>query len=197
MKTLSKRIITAILCAVIAITGIGSSTAYAAGKKLPLKVTFNGTSVNLLKDMKKDDYASEKVETIEKKWGKPSKKEAVDDAYIEYTWKKGKTTIGFTLNTEHNSLFMYHIDIKDKNGALCGLKVGMKKEMVLKKMQKMFGKKNVIVVKEGQGLSYEDDGKPVPLGEPTGDGDFVWVNIDGYPSITVLLKNGKVSSIGF
>lgn len=187
MKTTWKRIITAIICAVIAITSIETSMAYAAKKKIPFKVAFNGTSVSLFKDINPGDYS--KLKTVEKKWGKPSKKETVGDSYAtECTWKKGKTSIHLVGRNADDCVIRFSIDIKDKNGALCGIKVGMKKETALKKMQNMFGKKNVTVEKYEDGQSVE-----VPKSEQTGDDESIIVYLPICLPIVFELKGGRVS----
>ena len=191
MKKLFKSIIAAVLCAVIVIASIGTNTAYAA-KKTPLKVTFNGKSINLIKDMYSGD--APKIKELEKKWGEAGKKK-LDTYYSEYTWKKGKTSIKIT---DHGDGYVggVTVSVKDKNGAMCGIKVGMKKETALKKLQKLFGEEKVIIQTEGQSISVDENNNPVLEGEPTGDGEHILVCI-GYAPFGPELKNGKVSSISF
>lgn len=201
MKTTWKCIITAILCVVIAITSTGMNTAYAAESKPSLKVTFNGKTVILIKVLEDGSEEAVTVVDVVKKLGNPDKKEKLDDFYTEYVWKKGKSSIGFSnyKQSEDADDFLCHFGVRleGKNDALCGIKVGMKKENALKKLKKMFGKNNICVAKEGQSIQYKN-GKYIPKGRPTGDGEYI--NVDAYSyvsSLSFFLKDGRVSSIRF
>ena len=155
MKRMLKVVFAAVLCVAIALSDVGGMvTADAAGKKQPLNVSFCGTTVKLVNDFYTDfsEWKPVKIKTVEKKWGKPNKK---DTAEYSYTWKKGKTTIklidsGFFDGKESGDVGGISIEIKDKNGSIYGVKVGMKKETALKKLRKAAGKDRVIVLKEGQ-----------------------------------------------
>lgn len=196
MKTTCKRILTAILCVAIAITtSIGANTAYAAGKKLPLKVTFNGATATLVEDFKAD--ISGTMKTVEAKWGKPNAKEKLDFYdYTRYVWKKGKTTI--TINDRGDGFVgSIELDIYDKNGAIGGVKAGMKVETALKKLYKIYGKKNVAPLKEGQYAEPEKDAITI-TGKATGKEIIrIAINSGEYMPVSISIENGKVSSMHF
>ena len=100
MRATWKRIIAVILCAVIAIASTGTNTAYAV-KKTPLKVTFNGKSINLIKDMYSGD--APKIKELEKKWGEACKKKVRTFLLMKTTipfWKENRQAI------ENPSLFV-------------------------------------------------------------------------------------------
>ena len=140
MKKTFKSILAMILCAMIAITGIGTETAYAANSKTPIKVTFNKKTVTLSKDIN-DSVKPLNLKTLNKKWGKPKKTE--QETRTEYTWKKGKTTINYyvskTPKAERTGCERTYIriDSYDANGGAFGIKVGMKRskaEKILKNL---------------------------------------------------------------
>ena len=132
MKKTIQSILSMILCAMIVITGIKTGTAQAAAKT-PFTVAFQKKSVTLAEDVFGDIHITPKE--LEKKWGKPKK--TTEDSDTSYTWKKGKTSIKYSVNTK--TFTMISIDIKDKNGEFLGVKVGMKKATVLKKLKKVLG----------------------------------------------------------
>ena len=204
MKTTFKRIIAVILCAVIAIASSGTNTAYAAKKMPPLKVAFNGKSVNMVKVLDDGSEETATAEAVVKKWGEPDKKSEFNDPgteFTEYVWKKGKTSIQFTnikvLSNGNEYLGHFDVHLEGKKDALCGIKAGMKKAAALKKLKKMFGKDNVCVAKEGQIINFKN-GIPVPEGKATGNGETIFVYSYSYVlSLGFSLKDGKISSMGF
>ncbi len=159
MKTLLKSIITAVLCAAVVIVGIRaeSGTACAAEKKVPLKVVFDKTAVTLVKDLNDTKYnpgrvgESAKLKKLKEKWGGPSKKEVSENGLTYYTWKKGKTSVKVNDQADKGYIGGISIDIGDKNGSMCGIKIGMKKADAVKKLQKLFGKEKVEVVEAEDG----------------------------------------------
>jgi len=203
MKTTMKRIIAIVLCAVIAIASTGTNTAYAATSKPPLKIKFNGKSINMVRVLENGDEESASINEVLNKFGNPDKKQTSKDdgRYTFYTWKKGKSSITFShyVDTEYDTDILCHfnVNLKGKNDALCGIKVGMKKAKAIKKLKKMFGNNNVCVAKEGQTVFYKN-GKYVPKGKPTGNGEYISVIAYSYVlSLSFYLKNGQVSSMGF
>lgn len=133
IKRILKVMLVVALCTIIAVPGASpvTETTYAAETKPSLSVNFRGKTVELIKDI----YGKEeriKVDAMEKKWGKPNKKEKAyaNDSEFWYTWKKGKTTI--TVNNftggDPGNVGAIQINIKDKNASMCGVKVGMKKQ---------------------------------------------------------------------
>lgn len=180
--------ITAImLCMVLALTGLNVQVASAASGKVPLKVTFKGKTAAFVKDLNKvSKYPT--VKSLTSKWGKP-KKSAVqynaEEAW-KYTWKKGKTEISLMTDTkdEKAEIRFGKVDIRDKNGALCGVKVGMKKDTAVKKLKKVLkalGLKN-------EDMSIDDDRISISWFTLTTTTEY---NAGGFE---FELKNGKVSS---
>lgn len=197
MKTTLKRIIAAIFCMVIVITSIGTSTAYAASKP-PLKVTFNGKSINMVKTLANGEEESASIDEVLKIFGNPDKKQVNknDERYTHYTWNKGKSSVGFAhyVDTEYNTdiLCFFGVHLQNKNDALCGIKIGMKMDKALKKLEKMFGKKNVSILKT------KKNGLMVEKKNPTGNNETISVMAYSYVlPLSFYLKNGRVASMGF
>lgn len=164
LKRILKAMFAVALCAAIAVSGIATraATSYAAEKKQPLSVNYCGTTVKLVKDLY-GSFGTEnsvKLTTVERKWGKPNKKEQpyANNDELWYTWKKGKTKISINNYTGYGLGYAggIQIQIKDKNASIYGVKVGMKKEKALKKLEKAVGKEKVIVLKEGQSPTGEE-----------------------------------------
>lgn len=176
MKTLLKSMLAAVLCAAVIIAGIstGAGTACAASKKVPLKVVFNNSAVNLITDLNTSTGRGDtpKLKKLEEKWGSPSKKKD-DSGMTTYTWKKGKTAIEITdYDAEKGGIGSISINIEDKNGSLCGVKTGMKKADAVKKLQKSLGKKAV-----------------------SEDGEYIMALAGPYMPVQIELSDGKVISI--
>lgn len=90
-----------------------------------------------------------------------------------YTWKKGKTSIEITdYDVEKGGVGSISINIEDKNGSLCGVKTGMKKDDAIKNLQKSLGKKAV-----------------------SEDGEYIMALTGPYMPVQIGLSDGKVSSI--
>ncbi|MCI8363116.1 MAG: hypothetical protein HFJ41_08495 [Clostridia bacterium] len=128
MKKKLTTILAMCLCAIMMVTAINPSTAYAA-EKTPVKVTFKKKTVTLGKDINTKP-AQPKVKTLTKKWGKPKKE--TDEYAIYYTWTKGKTEISYRLmigEPDSPSDCTYiRFDAYDKNLTVNGIRVGMKQE---------------------------------------------------------------------
>lgn len=200
-KPVWKRMITVILCAVMITVGFRAATAYAAKSKPPLKVAWNGAAVSLVKVQKDGSEEAASLETVVDKWGEPDKKVKLDDVYTQYFWKNGKSTVQFDTckNSDTGDAFLCHffVQLKGKNDALCGIKIGMKKETAIKKLQKMYGKNNVCAAKEGQNVNLKK-GKYVPTGKPTGDDEYIYVNAYTYVlPLYIDLKDNKVITMRF
>ena len=198
MKKTLKSLITFVLCIAVIITSISAGTgmANAKDKKIPLKAGFNSIEIVLVKNLNDDSREDTEIKTLEKKWGKPKKVEE-DDPITFYTWKKGKTSITIGNNTPSGNHVGYiKIDIKDKNGSMYGVKVGMKKSEALKKLKKVAGSKNVIVTKDGQETWFDEEkNKYITEGEPTGNGEYISLFSRYYIPVNFELKNDKVKSI--
>ena len=194
-----KSILAFILCACIAVSGIGLETVSAAGKKIPLKVGFKGETVNLIKDLKDSSGQgdSTKLSSVEKKWGKAKGKK--QDGMMTYTWKKGKTKILVNnFDAEENDIGGIEIDIKDENGSLWGVKVGMTKAAALKKIKKALGTKTVLGLKRTDDGLWEIDGKLPKSGVYIAASEETIDAYTGvYMPVTFTIKDGRVTSISF
>lgn len=181
-----KRILS-IIMALCAIAGLvlGTQTEVSAkNQKSPtLTLTFNGGTITLdfvraTVDDKKDSKEPKTLAEVEEKFGKRSKMEeekieSPEDEtlyWYTYTWKKGKTKISISDNPQIPRLKYATIDIKDKNGAINGIKVGMPKAKAVKILKKQYGNKNVSVSKKSISAAFQ---------------------------LIISLKNNKVSEIHF
>lgn len=199
MKTTWKRIITVIICAAVVASGLCTDTACAAGKKPPLSVTFDGKSLDLVRVLEDGDEESASIDEVVEILGEPDQKEKLDEFYTSYLWENGKSGISFAHYVNGNTDILCHfgVTLKGKKDVLCGIKTGMKKKTVLKKMKKAYGKDNVGTAKEGQSFGYKN-GKFVAKGKPTGDGEYIIVSAYSYVlNLHFDLKDGRVVSMGF
>lgn len=86
----------------MAIVAANADTAYAAQDKIPIKVTFKGKTVTLMKDVNKEPVKPN-VKTLKTKWGKPKisvdhgesaeSKDKPDVVSKTYNWEKGNTAV--------------------------------------------------------------------------------------------------------
>lgn len=187
-----KAAVALILCAFIVLSGISTETAFAANKKIPLKVKFNGAEVSLIKDIYVDtDNLIPLLSSLKKKWGTP-KIDKHDGDWSSYTWKKGKTRIEVNnwaffagaMEKEDDIMSGGSFSIKDKNASVWGVKVGMTKDAALKKIKKALGIKKVYKTYES-GVCIVAKKKSIE----------VWTDVS-YP-VTFELKNGKVTCISW
>ena len=134
MKKKLTTLIAMFLCAFMTITAISPSTAYAASK-MPVKATFKGKTVTLMKDI--NAKSTVKVKTLTKKWGKPKKDIWEDTDFSRkkyktttYTWEKGETKIEYNLPEKEvgSNTKCIRFESHDKNFKILGIKVGMKQE---------------------------------------------------------------------
>lgn len=133
MKKKLTTILAMLLCAIITITGVCTETAYAA-EDTTIKVTFKKKSVTY--SVSEDGIERVNLKTLKKKWGKPSDTYEYYGTY-GYTWKKGKTEITYKDDTNTPERSALIVSIEDKNGSLCGVKVGMTKAKAKKIFKKM------------------------------------------------------------
>lgn len=133
MKKKLTTILAMLLCAIITITGVCTETAYAA-EDTTIKVTFKKKSVTY--SVSEDGIERVNLTTLKKKWGKPSDTYEYYGTY-GYTWKKGKTEITYKDDTNTPERSALIVSIGDKNGSLCGVKVGMTKAKAKKIFKKM------------------------------------------------------------
>lgn len=158
---------------------------FAAASKV--KVTFNGTTITF-------NSASEPktIKSLEKKWGKKTETNENDFSI----WKKGETKITIGVGVPGKSLGYVGIDTKDTNISIAGIKVGMEKEKVVKKMQALYGKNNVLVTKSGQDWDfYGEDGYTV-IGTPKSEEDSrIYVLRGHFFPISFRVENDRISEM--
>ena len=185
---MNKKRILSIFMAFCVIAGLvlGTQTEVSAkNQKSPtLTITFNGGSITLdfaradifTVDDEKNSQEPKTLDEVEEKFGKRTKmtkneitlSEDETKYWATYIWKKGKTKISISENPEINRLRDAIVDIKDKNGAINGIKVGMSKAKAVKILKNQYGSKNVDVGKNSVSAAYQ---------------------------LILYLKNGKVSKI--
>lgn len=186
-----------VLCVCIALSGIGTETAFAANKKIPLAVTFNGKTVTLVKNLRSEENycpaLTSALPSLKKKWGTPKKVKDGDDAsstYSTYIWKKGKTELKVHVESYKGKKgeVVSYVEgaIEDKNGSLWGVKVGMKKDTALKKIKKALGTNIIYKTLDDQ------DQSEVFIVE---NKKIISANTGVYMPINFELKNGKVTGI--
>jgi hypothetical protein len=166
------------LCLALVITTICTTPVSAAVPKNAYSVTFNGKTKTLIKlsDVKKDSYnGAVAPDTLTKAWGKYTKKSK--DGITDYVFKKGKSSVLIGC-VEGNSWWSTEVNIKDKNMAFCGVKVGQTKAKAVKTLTGVFGKSAVKSTGKLITLEFDDDS-----------------NYPGYLEITI--KSGKVKKIFF
>jgi hypothetical protein len=166
------------LCLVLVLVSIITMPAEAKGKKGKLTVTYKGKTVTLMTVDNVNDVESSYTSTgctppdkLKKSWGK-YKKEKSGDSY-GYTYKKGKSCLAIQA-WDGGNWYSFSIDIKDKNMALCGVKVGMTKKKALSILKKGFGSKAITSGKYS-----------------------IVVKFGVFPDIVYNLKSGKIKSMSF
>ena len=164
MKHILKSTIAMILCAVIAVTAIGLDTAYAASKA-SIKAKFNDKTVTLAKDVNKKP-AKPKISNINKKWGEPEK--TVMDNGVYYMWQNGRSYVVYYISdgpTEDfpNDRTYMRVSIGDKNGAICGIKVGTKKKKADKILKDLGMKEGEFTKSDIRITCYYENGKVTSL----------------------------------
>lgn len=179
-----KRVLAALaFCMMLGVVLCMQTEASAAVPK-GVKVTYNGKSITFNREITwKGDQPVVKLHSepktlkdVEKKWGKKTRlaKDGEEYAGEAYVWKKGKTFISVRQDPGGKYLGYVYVESKDKNAAVAGVKVGMKKETAVKKLQKLYGKDAVMADKGKKGVI-------------TSGGDW------GMLEIT--FKNGRISGI--
>lgn len=144
MKKKLTTILAMFLCAIMTLTAINPSTVYAASKT-PVKATFKGKTVTLMKDI--NAKSTVKIKTLTKKWGKP-KKDVYDandflgeNKTTTYRWEKGDTGIEYNLPEREfgSNTKCIRFGSRDKNFKILGIKVGMKQEKAQKILEDLGG----------------------------------------------------------
>lgn len=182
-----KAAVALVLCVCFVLSGISAETAFAANKKFPLKVTFNGVEASMDKDLYDMNADKGTISSLKKSWGKP--KTSKDGDATSYSWEKGKSYVWlYDRQPEYpGGEGPLMIDIKDKNGAVWGVTVGTKKDAALKKLKKVFGAKKV----------YKKEEDAWNFGGIVVNKKSIEAFAGPYGPVTYKLKNGKVSSIYF
>lgn len=164
----------ALICMLLASIMFGG-TDVSAKPSRSLKVTYKGKTVTLEKTSGSDKRGRNKDITVakcEKAWGKAKK--STTENIVFYLWKNKKTRIEFSdYDAPAGAVGAMDIEIRDKNGAFAGIKVGMSKAKAVKKMRKVFGSRNVKVTSKS---IYTTNGELTT-------------------AASVTIKNGKVSRI--
>lgn len=81
------------------------------------------------------------IKRCKKTWGKATKT-IYDDQMDVYIWKKGKTRIQLS-STKGGRLCGIMMTMKDKNGAMAGIRVGMSEKQVIKDLKDMYGPQGI------------------------------------------------------
>ncbi len=170
-----KKIFSLVLICMLMVSIIFSGTDVSAARKAGLRVTYKGKTVTLYKNPRRDSHKNTvSLRTVQKAWGKGRSKKMT--GCTTYTWKTKKTKIEISDNSNPGRVSGSIIDIKDKNGSLAGIKVGMTKAKALKKLKKTFGAKHVKMQKALNGESF--------------------IRIDNLGAINSFrIKSGKITSL--
>jgi hypothetical protein len=161
------------LCLTLVLTSLSPSLVSAATPKKAISVTYKGKTKTLIKisDVKKSSYRGcVNPNTLTKAWGKYTKK--TNENVEDYIFKKGKSKV--TIGTFGDGWWSMEISVKDKNMAVCGVKVGMTKAKAVRTLQSVFGKNAV-----------------------TATSTKITAKNGVYEPVTVTLKSGRVTGISF
>lgn len=170
----NKKIFSLVLICMMMVSIIFSGTDVSAAQKAVIKAGYKGKTVTLMKNLKDSHKNNVSLKTVQKAWGKGKAKKMT--GFTTYIWKTKKTKIEISDNNNPGKVSGLIIDIKDKNGSLAGVKVGMTKAKALKKLKKTFGAKHVKMQKALNGQSF--------------------IRIDNLGGINSFqIKSGKVTSL--
>lgn len=162
-----------------------------------IKIVFSGKKAVTFNSGSEPETLSQ----IESKWGEKTRLAEGYEEYAgeAYVWEKGKTFISIReyKESEGGGLGYVMLEIGDKNASVAGVKVGMKRSSALKKLQGIYGKKKVVLLKGGQyavpdGDSFAIDGKA--SGKSYTEISVMTKN--GMP-LSFTLKNNKVTNISW
>ena len=176
-----KRIVSALLavCMVFSMLLCIRTDVYAKSTE-SIRISFDGKKAVTLNAGSEPETLSQ----VEEKWGKKTRLAAGDEEYAgeAYVWEKGKTFISIReyKESEGSGLGYVMLEAGDKNASVAGVKVGMKRSRAVKKLQKIYGKKKVALLKDGQ------------YAIPDGDSFIIEGKASGksYAEISVMTKNG-------
>lgn len=181
MKKKLTTILAMCLCAIMMVTAINPSTAYAADNYTKIKVKYNDGTATFKVNMDKKGIEKVKVKTLKKKWGKPDvtdKSELRDN----YQWNKNEETrISFTDNYMDPRWGGVTVIAHDKAISVCGIKIGMKASKASK------------ILKDLGFPMFEESDKPMY----DNDDAYIQTGFDAYETVTIIcgVKKGKVTSI--
>lgn len=203
-----KRIVSVLLsCCMAAGLLFAAPQSASAKTQTGVKVTFNKKTV-VFDRTYVDEGGEFKAKTksepktlkdVEKKWGKKTRLAGKNEEYAgqAYVWEKGKTKITIMQDAGGAGLGYVELNIRDKNASVAGVKVGMKRAAAVKKLQKLYGKKRVAQLRDGQYASPDEKGSLNIDGKAKGKAYTsieVSAGADGM-TLSFTLKNGKVSGI--
>lgn len=188
MKRSKKRILMAVLALAMTIGMV--LCAQAACTPSEVKVKFNGKTIAF-------NAASEPktLKQLEKKWGKKTgtDKDSGDKAYV---WEKGGAKV--TVSARESGKALGHVSVKttDANLSVAGISVGMEKDAALKKLQRIYGKKNILVTKKGQDWDfYGEDGYIITGKAKSEEDDCINVLRGHFYPVYFHLEDGRISEI--
>lgn len=162
-----------------------------------IKIVFNGKKSITLDSSSEPKTLSQ----VESKWGEKTRLAEGYEEYAgeAYVWEKGKAFISIReyKEFEGGGLGYVMLEIGDKNASVAGVTVGMKRSSAVKKLQKIYGKKKVVLLKDGQyavpdGDSFTIDGK-------ASGKSYTQISVmtkKGMP-LSFTLKNNKVTNISW
>lgn len=182
-----KRILPAFLTLCLAFSMVLFARAYVSAKSSDgIKIVFNGKKAVALGS----ESEPETLSRIEGRWGEKTRLAESPEEYAgeAYVWEKGKTFISIReyKESEGGGLGYVMLAVSDKNASVAGVKVGMKKSRAVKKLQGIYGKENVVLLKEGQ--PAVPDWKPCPE---------ISVRTEAGMPVSFSLKNGRVFRISW
>lgn len=150
-----KRILSALLtvCMVFCMVLLTQTDVYAKSTD-GIAIVFDGKKSITLNSGSEPKTLSQ----VEKKWGKKTRlAEGYEEYAAEaYVWEKGKTFISIReyKESEGSGLGYVMLQVEDQNASVAGVKVGMKRSRAVKKLQGLYGKKKVALLKDGQYAAF-------------------------------------------
>ena len=162
-----------------------------------IKIVFNGKKAVTLNSSSEPETLSQ----IEKKWGEKTRlAEGYEDYAGEaYVWEKGKTFISIReyKESEGGGLGFVMLEVGDKNASVAGVKVGMKRSRAVKKLQGIYGKKKVALLKGGQ--YAVPDGDSFTIGGKASGKSYTEISVmtEKGLMLSFSLKNNKVTKISW
>lgn len=156
-----------------------------------VKIKFNGKKIVF-----NSKSEPKSLSQLEQKWGKRTSVEYDEDNdTTDYIWEKGTTILQIGSRNGMEGLGSVYVAVKDTNASVAGVKVGMKKEDVIKKLQDIYGEKNILITTKGQDWDFFGEDGYIITGKPSGP-DRIQVLRGLFYEITFdFTDDGLVSSI--